>query len=178
MATTCGDTLGGMSDTDVRIGKRLQDLRGETSQAGLAAAMADRGHKLSQATVWSVETAKRPLRLAEAEDVADILGVRVDALLARDDFEQQVHALTTAAHEVSVLGSRISYAVLEYLMAQNRLRDAVESLPEPPPDAAPDLFKWRAGAVSTALGELDFPPEVYLQSALDGAEDPDHGIHR
>lgn len=83
-ATTCGDTLGGMSDTDERIGKRLAQLRGKTSQAALAADMANRGHKWSQATVWSVETAKRPLRLAEAVDVAAILGVKVDALLVAD----------------------------------------------------------------------------------------------
>ena len=53
-----------MSDTDARIGKRLQELRGEMSQAALAAAMAERGHKWSQATVWSVEQGKRPIRLA------------------------------------------------------------------------------------------------------------------
>lgn len=42
--------------------------------------MRDMGWKWSQATVWSVESGKRPLRLAEAQDVASILEVPLDRL--------------------------------------------------------------------------------------------------
>lgn len=88
-----------MSDTDARIGKRLQELRRDTSQANLAAAMAERGHKWSQATVWSVETGKRPLRLTEANDVAGVLGITVQDLLAQDRVEQALTAFMQTAKQ-------------------------------------------------------------------------------
>ncbi|GAB4095607.1 hypothetical protein GCM10028787_10820 [Brachybacterium horti] len=107
-----------MSDTDAQIGKRLQELRGDMSQAALAAAMAERGHKWSQATVWSVEQGRRPMRLTEAGDVADILEVRVADLLKQDDYDrlwggylnhsrqwaEQLRALHEAAVDLETLG--------------------------------------------------------------------------
>lgn len=81
-----------MSASDEQIGKRLNALRGDMSQAALAAAMADRGHKWSQATVWSVETGKRPLRLAEAQDVSAALDVSVTELLRKDRVEEAARA--------------------------------------------------------------------------------------
>lgn len=64
-------------DDDRRIGENLARLRGSLTQQALANEMRLRGWKWSQATVWSVEKAERPLRLAEALDVADILGCTV-----------------------------------------------------------------------------------------------------
>lgn len=62
---------------DQRIGRNLATLRGTLSQQALGDAMRRRGYKWSQATVWSVETGDRPLRLSEAEDLAEILNVRL-----------------------------------------------------------------------------------------------------
>lgn len=71
-----------MTNNDTAIGKRLAEVRkaAHFSQADLAAAVARRGHKWSQATVWAVESGKRPLRFSEAMAVADVAGVGVDAL--------------------------------------------------------------------------------------------------
>lgn len=43
--------------------------------------MRERGWKWNQTTVWSVEGDRRPLRLAEAIDLASLLGVAIDELL-------------------------------------------------------------------------------------------------
>lgn len=117
-----------MSDTDVRIGERLQQLRGDMSQAALAASMAERHHKWSQATVWSVETAKRPLRLAEAEDVAEILGVGVADLLQRDGVETASRAAMTEIDAVNAKVESLRYAAREVEIARQTAEDAVQAL--------------------------------------------------
>lgn len=65
---------------DRTIGENVVTLRGEMSQKALADAMRERGHKWSQSTVWSVEKGDRPLKLAEAEDLARVLQSGVDRL--------------------------------------------------------------------------------------------------
>lgn len=51
------------------------------SQQHLADRMRELGWRWVQPTVWSIEAGRRPLRLAEAADLADVLGVEVDAFL-------------------------------------------------------------------------------------------------
>ncbi|WP_157156247.1 helix-turn-helix domain-containing protein [Diaminobutyricimonas sp. LJ205] len=58
---------------DELIGKNLQNLRGDMSQKELADKMRALGWKWSQATVWSIEKGERPLRLAEADALFDVL---------------------------------------------------------------------------------------------------------
>jgi transcriptional regulator with XRE-family HTH domain len=70
--------------SDEQIGRNLASARGELSQKDLASKMRERGFKWSQATVWSIEKGERPLRLSEAQEVADILNRDVDVLLVRD----------------------------------------------------------------------------------------------
>lgn len=138
-ATTCGDTLGGMSDTDARIGKRLQELRGELSQAALASAMAERGHKWSQATVWSVETGRRPIRLAEADDVASICGFDIQALVVRDAMGERLSevpgAIAATSHAVKQFRTAChELLALRFLVAEmlDRIVDEY-GVPDTPP---------------------------------------------
>ena len=63
-----------MSERDALIGRNVTRLRGDRPQKDLADAMRERGHKWSQATVWSVEKGERPLRLTEADDLVEVLG--------------------------------------------------------------------------------------------------------
>lgn len=63
------------------IGENVVTLRGEMSQKALGDAMRERGHKWSQATVWAVEKGDRPLKLTEAKDLCDVLGVNMAFLL-------------------------------------------------------------------------------------------------
>lgn len=74
-----------MKTSDEQIGRNLQTLRGDMSQKDLAAAMRGAGFKWSQATVWSVEKGERPLRLTEAEAVAQILDASTHQLTTSDE---------------------------------------------------------------------------------------------
>lgn len=138
-ATTCGDTLNPMSDTDARIGKRLQELRGEMSQAALGAAMAERGHKWSQATVWSVETGKRPMRLAEADDVASICGFGIQALVVRDALGERLSEVPGAIAATSHAARQFRESCRELLGMHFLLEEMMESIagdfgvPDTPP---------------------------------------------
>ncbi|UTT52311.1 helix-turn-helix domain-containing protein [Microbacterium maritypicum] len=96
---------------DEQIGENLTKLRGEMSQKDLATAMRGRGWKWSQATVWSIEKGERPLRLAEAVDVAWILDERLDALLragSDHDVEQILSAPKRSLE--SVLDALVEHA--------------------------------------------------------------------
>lgn len=63
------------SDRDARIGRSLVEIRGTMSQADLASRMRGRGYKWSASTVWAIEKGDRPLKLTEAVDVLEILGI-------------------------------------------------------------------------------------------------------
>lgn len=75
------------TEVDRKIGEAVALLRGEKTQQAVAAEMRARGMKWSQATVWSVEKGDRPLRLAEAEALADVLGVFTSNAFLREPAE-------------------------------------------------------------------------------------------
>lgn len=64
-----------MTEADERIGANLAELRGPVSQTALAEAMRSRGWKWSQPTVAAIEKGERAIKLAEAEDLLDVLGL-------------------------------------------------------------------------------------------------------
>lgn len=115
--------------TDERIGRQVALLRGDKlTQAAVAEGMRARGHrKWSQSTVWAVEKGTRPLRLAEAEDLAGVLGT-------------YMYMLTSSPEEVSIgrwmneagrIHGEIESLTVEYLKAVDQLRlgidDAIEN---------------------------------------------------
>lgn len=91
-------------------------MRGELSQSALADRMRERGWKWSQATVWSVEQGERPLRLAEAVDLAEVLGGRVPELLGseRANAARMVRTLVEETVAALVEVSRHGAWVLSY----------------------------------------------------------------
>lgn len=76
------------NETDRAIGLNVQTQRGPVSQQAVADAMRERGWKWSQSTVWSVEQGDRPLRLAEAISLSEILGCEVSSLTSPPANEQ------------------------------------------------------------------------------------------
>lgn len=70
---------------DKIIGKNLVALRGDRTQQWIADQMRPRGFEWSQATLWAIEHGKRPLRLTEAEALADVLGIELSDLLRLPD---------------------------------------------------------------------------------------------
>jgi len=106
-----------MGTKDEEIGRNVAQRRGNRSQQEIADAMRLRGWKWSQATVWSVEKGERPLRLAEASDLAELLGVRADSFT-----ENRYQSSVTSAF-LSALSAeeRLQAAMEEYLLAQRVL---------------------------------------------------------
>ena len=104
---------------DRRIGEQVSTLRGARTQQAIADEMRKRAWKWSQATVWSVEKGERPLRLAEAEDLATVLGTpSVHAFLTEPigAYIQQGVRRTSNAYQAIV------ESVWECLDAQDALR--------------------------------------------------------
>ena len=135
-----------MSDTDARIGKRLATLRGDMSQAALAAAMAERGHKWSQATVWSVEQGKRPIRLAEADDVASICGFDIQALVVRDALGERLSEVPSFIAATSHATRQFREACKELLGMRHVVVDLLERIADEfgVPDVPPAKHEFQS----------------------------------
>jgi transcriptional regulator with XRE-family HTH domain len=84
------------------VARRLKVLRrlAGLSQTALAERMFSRGQQWHQATVWKIEDGRRKVRTGELADLADILGVKPDALLSDDDYGEAVAARGTAERAV------------------------------------------------------------------------------
>jgi hypothetical protein len=78
------------TEQDRRIGEAVIALRAARTQQAVADDMRERGWKWSQATVWSVEKGERPLRLAEAGDLAEVLGADSASDLLLDETEREI----------------------------------------------------------------------------------------
>ena len=96
------------------------------TQQAMANAMRERGWKWSQATVWSVDTGERPLRLAEAKDLAEVLGVDVTALLydGATAVEMLVHK---ADRELGDRHVALAVALDNFLQALRTFKEGVSS---------------------------------------------------
>jgi len=129
---------------DAEIGRALVRLRGSRSQQFLADRMRERGWRWSQATVWSVEKGDRPLRLAEAVDVAEVLGADSVADLVGAPLDADI-AAAIAEHRGSIFTlmnavaafeqSRVNIVPHAVIAAQNGrvsepALDAISSTPE------------------------------------------------
>jgi hypothetical protein len=84
--------------------------------------MRERGWKWSQATVWSVEKGERPLRLSEATDLAEVLGIMLHVLLAQPE-EARVHEYM---HQCRQAHETLNVAATAYLEATVHLQVALD----------------------------------------------------
>lgn len=111
---------------DQLIGQAVIALRGDQTQQAVADAMRERGWKWSQATVWSVEKGDRPLRLAEAGDLAEVLGASVNDLLL-DETEREIegHARWVSRQRGTIEGAtqQYVYALASFRMSISRALD-------------------------------------------------------
>lgn len=130
------DTVSSMVD-DVGIGKNLARLRGNTTQAELAAAMKSRGWKWVQSTVAAVEKGERPLRLREAHDLERILHTAVNELLVANDDRARLGELERLGEFAELEWARVRDALVnmmearqEVLRAADDVRARTETSPE------------------------------------------------
>lgn len=122
-------------DVDARVGVGIQALR-ETlglTQARLAEAMAQAGHAWHQQTVVKTEKGLRPLRLAEAFDLASALHVDVTELDPRHAPSARVDNVRRHLHQWAQAEARFEEAGVALRAAAREVRtaaaDAGEALP-------------------------------------------------
>lgn len=101
--------------SDESIGRNLARFRGQMSQKELADAMRLLGWRWNQGTVSSIESGERPLRLAEAEDLARVFHLAGGSTLARGEWEGAFADAWAAMAEAARV---LEVAVDQYLDAQ------------------------------------------------------------
>lgn len=110
------------STEDALFGERLARLRGDKSQKALADDMRDRGWKWSQMTVYLTESGKRSLKLREAPDLAEILGVHVMDLFKDPEVlkvETEInHLVRNVSHDYATAVENL----MDLLASQDRLQ--------------------------------------------------------
>lgn len=123
-----------MTSRDAAIAQNLRALRGERSQRELAAAMSERGWKWTQPTLTAIENGERPLKLAEALDLVEILGLRsVTELTADPGRAEAVEALNDAVFS----GDALFKAARDLQDAQYRLASLASYLEEETSETLP-----------------------------------------
>lgn len=88
----------------------------------MAERMRERGWKWLQPTSWSVEQGKRPLRFAEAVDLAPLLGARLEDLLS-DPLEGTLRETRALASDADTERSRAQVRAAELTAQADALAD-------------------------------------------------------
>lgn len=158
-----------MTDRDRQIGQNLQQLRGDMSQAALAEKMREYGFKWTQATVWSIEKGERPLRLTEAEAVADVFRTHVAYILTSPE-GLQIAARMRAASDA---WSALKKAASDYMDAQTDLmflrqrvqNGEITALPGPLSDAGGWTDVSPLDAVREAIYEWEHSDDLATEAS-------------
>ncbi|MGE0219663.1 helix-turn-helix domain-containing protein [Mycolicibacterium sp.] len=105
------------------------------AQAALADAMAKRGFRWHQATVYKIENGERQVQLSEALAVADILGVPLTALihapLSSEELARRVKAVEYLLSQTTELTRQLARALKDLAVAVGqRIRTADADSPE------------------------------------------------
>jgi len=135
-------------------------LRGDRTQQAVADEMRRRGWRWSQATVWSVEKGDRPLRLAEAEDLATVLGTpSVHAFLT----EPMGARIQQGARRASNAYQAIVESVWECLDAQDALKVQLKHAQED----GHELSEIEVGQRDSWVRASDVPEKAVAQARLE-----------
>ncbi|MCH8611786.1 helix-turn-helix transcriptional regulator [Arsenicicoccus dermatophilus] len=163
---------------DQRIGANVQRLREGMTQAALADSMRERGHKWSQATVWSVEKGDRPVRLTEAQDLAAILNVLVDDIGSTGDLRGD-EELVECMDSLRRVAKRAALSLEDVDLWRRRMAKALEDTEQAMNEGAipAEQLQWVRLSCSRARGMLkrDLVSEEHsrLRVQMEGAP---HGL--
>lgn len=131
-------------DLEARVIRSLVDLREERgwSQSELARRMAERGwDKYTQMTVSRTEKGERPIRLNEAQGLADLFEVDLSTLW----LPQTVRRYDTTSRKVEELSEKLRQVVIEYLDAQMVLAASADKARD---DLAEDELSYAAALIT------------------------------
>lgn len=141
---TVGSETEEPEDLEARVIQTLVDLREERgwSQSELARRMAERGwDKYTQMTVSRTEKGERPIRLNEAQGLADLFEVDLSTLW----LPQAVRRYDTTSRKVEDLSERLRLLVSEYLDAQAALAASADKARG---DLAEDEISYAAALIT------------------------------
>ena len=131
-------------DLEARVIQTLIDLREERgwSQSELARRMAERGwDKYTQMTVSRTEKGERPIRLNEAQGLADLFEVDLSTLW----LPQTVRRYDTTSRKVEDLSEKLRSLVAEYVEAQSVLAASADKARD---DLAEDEWSYAAALIT------------------------------
>ncbi|ALG85831.1 helix-turn-helix transcriptional regulator [Gordonia phthalatica] len=134
-------------DLNKGIGERLQEQRVKLkhTQASLAHLLMRMGVPLAQQTIAKIENGSRPMKLAEAQAIATILGLEVQDLVPGDEAEEKLYQLELLIADVVDLRERL-------LELGVRERHAVDKLKECVAEIKVTDYGDRPGEFATAIG--------------------------
>lgn len=131
-------------ERDIQIGRNLTGRRGVRSQQALARAMRNRGWKWSQATASAIEKGERPLKLAEAIDLADELNVSLDDLIQEPEQTAASRVVSYRARQVGFHAASAIRTLIEFERERRELLTAIEEAEKVPgwerPQAAVEVL--------------------------------------
>lgn len=161
------------TDEDKSIGENVARLRGDRSQQLVADEMRSRGYDWSQATVWSVEKGRRPLRFAEAAQLADILDVTVTDLLPEEKFRGR-RDLMRALGDLAKSKSQLYENAARYTVQRAEAQRLLAELELEPGDVAAPWF-------TTGLQMIELNAAEHAELALEMPDmflrEAGHGQH-
>ncbi len=114
-----------MATSDDQIGRNVAECRDRIgmSQKDVAERMRELGWKWSQATVWSVEKGERPLRLAEADDLARrVFSISAGEFTQADGFTRTQSAMQT----VYLAHGALKDAIATFMLGQWNLAEIAD----------------------------------------------------
>lgn len=123
-----GDGTRERETADQRLGlnvRTLRELKG-LSQRAIAEKMRQRGHSWHQQTVLKAEAGTRPVRFAEAVDLAAILHTSLDRLTWAPAEARAADLLHMRGRQVRASGEAAALAVQQLLAALHAAREAAE----------------------------------------------------
>ncbi len=153
-------------EVNERIGRVVAAVRGERSQQSVADAMKELGHdKWSQSTVWAVEKGTRPLRLAEATNLAIVLRCLVaDFLRVPDEVSARREVRGTINRIESEYRTAVA-ALVEVIGWQEVLSDDLAYLHEKGYEIDVDTPRSFGALASLVAAAQENTPENALEAA-------------
>lgn len=162
------------SEFDKKVGQNLATLRASMTQQALAHAMRQQGHRWTQATVWSIETGGRALKLDEAMSAASILGLGpwgAIKLAGEDNLETE-----TVLRQASRFRERAVEALFAYMKARATLASEMAGAEYRLANVSPMLFEV-AGEMLSSAGDparlIDDAREMWVREPLPSSVDFD-----
>ena len=145
--------------------RELREKKG-WSQGDLATELSSRGLSLHRQTIQKIEAGTRPLKLDEADLIADALGADMDWMLSHaPDFHIYV-----LRGDVDEAREKVMTALSELCKSQKRLAISLDRMGEP---AREDMFQDITWNMSSALTQFEKRLERSRQAYERGPEDSD-----